>query len=68
MTSIGGYNCNQLLPHIDYDLIKNNPKKLCGFSDITALLNAIYAKTGIITYYGPHFFEFWDEKRTRVYC
>lgn len=44
MTSIGGYNCNQLLPHIDYDLIKNNPKKLCGFSDITALLNAIYAK------------------------
>ena len=62
MTSIGGYNCNQLLPHIDYDLIKNNPKKLCGFSDITALLNAIYAKTGIITYYGPHFSSFGMKK------
>ena len=54
-TVIGGYNSNQLLNKIDYKLIKKNPKLLCGFSDITALSNSIYEKTGIITYYGPHF-------------
>lgn len=55
LTGIGGFLSNQLLKYIDYDLIKKNPKILCGFSDITALLNAIYAKTGLITFYGPHF-------------
>ena len=44
----GGYNVNQILDRINYDLVKNNPKVICGFSDITALLNAVYAKTGII--------------------
>lgn len=55
MTIIGGANSNQLLPHLNYDLIKNNPKIFCGFSDITALENAIFARTGLVTYYGPHF-------------
>jgi muramoyltetrapeptide carboxypeptidase len=55
LTVIGGYNSNQLLKYIDYDLIKNNPKILCGFSDVTAVANAITAKTGMITYTGPHF-------------
>ena len=54
-TVIGGFNSNQLLPYLDYDLIKNNPKFFCGFSDITALLNAIYARTGLVTFSGPHF-------------
>lgn len=58
LTTIGGFNSNQLLPYIDYNLIKNNSKIICGFSDITALLNAIYVKSGIITYYGPHFSSF----------
>ena len=58
MTIIGGFNCNQLLKYIDYDLISNNPKILCGYSDITALQNAIYAKTGVVTYSGPHFSTF----------
>ena len=57
-TVIGGFNSNQLLSHIDYELIKNNPKIFCGFSDITALSNAIYAKTGLITYSGPHYSSF----------
>lgn len=57
-TVIGGYNVNQLLDYIDYDLIKNNPKILCGYSDITALQNAIYAKTGLVTYSGPHYCTF----------
>ncbi len=58
LTTIGGYNCNQLLRYIDYDLIASNPKRLCGYSDITALSCAIYAKTGLITYSGPHFSTF----------
>jgi len=62
ITVIGGFNSNQLLKYIDYDLIKNNPKIICGYSDITALANAIYAKSGLITYSGPHFFNFGDEK------
>ncbi len=55
---IGGSNSNQLLAHIDYDLIKRNPKIFCGFSDITALSNAIYHKTGLVTYSGPQFSSF----------
>lgn len=61
-TCIGGFNVNQILEYIDYAIIKNNPKILCGYSDITALLNAIYVKTGLVTYHGPHFssFGFYD--------
>ncbi|HCP09044.1 MAG TPA: LD-carboxypeptidase [Candidatus Moranbacteria bacterium] len=55
LTVIGGYNSNQLLKYIDYELIKKNPKIICGFSDVTALGNAITSKTGLITYMGPHF-------------
>jgi muramoyltetrapeptide carboxypeptidase len=55
LTAIGGYNVNQLLDGIDYDLIAANPKVLCGFSDITALGNAIFAQTGLVTYSGPHY-------------
>ncbi len=55
LTVIGGFNSNQLINKLDYRLIKKNPKIICGFSDITALSNAIYTKTGITTYYGPHF-------------
>jgi len=58
LTVIGGFNVNQILKYLDYDLIKNNPKIICGFSDITALSNAIYAKTGLVTYSGPHFSTF----------
>ncbi len=55
ITVIGGANSNQLLPYIDFDLIKKNPKIFCGFSDITTLVDSIYAKTGLVTFYGPHF-------------
>jgi muramoyltetrapeptide carboxypeptidase len=58
LTVIGGFNSNQLLGHIDYELMRDNPKIFCGYSDITALSNAIYAKTGLITYLGPHFSTF----------
>ncbi len=57
-TIIGGHSSNELLDYINYDIIAQNPKIFCGFSDITALLNAIYAKTNLTTYLGPHFSSF----------
>src|SRR5213079_2607753 len=58
LTALGGYNANQLLNYIDYDIIKANPKVFCGYSDSTAIHAAIYKKTGLITYYGPFFSSF----------
>ena len=58
LTVIGGFNSNELLPYLDWDLIAANPKVLCGFSDITALQNAILARTGLVTYSGPHWSSF----------
>jgi len=58
ITCLGGFNANQLLRYLDYDLIAKHPKIFCGFSDITALHNAIYAKTGLVTYHGPHYGTF----------
>ncbi len=62
LTVIGGFNSNQILPYINYDIIKENPKIICGYSDITILLDAIYTKTGLVTYYGPHFSSFGMKK------
>ena len=64
ITAIGGFNVNQILPYLDYELIKANPKILCGYSDITALLHAIYVKTGLVTYHGPHFSTFGFDVET----
>lgn len=61
LTVIGGFNSNQILKYLDWDLIKNNPKILCGYSDITALNNAIFAKTGLVSYSGPHYSTFGQE-------
>ncbi|MEM0154914.1 MAG: LD-carboxypeptidase, partial [Methanothrix sp.] len=58
LTVIGGFNSNEMLDYIDFDLIKGNPKPFCGFSDITALSDSIFARTGLVTYYGPHFSTF----------
>ena len=49
----GGYGSIRLLDKIDYELIKNNPKPFCGYSDITALLLMIYKNAGIETYHSP---------------
>lgn len=53
MSMIGGTNSNSMLPYIDYEAFKRNPKLVVGYSDATAILLALYAKTGITTYYGP---------------
>lgn len=55
---IGGFNCNQLLPYLDWNLIRKNPKIFIGYSDTTALHNAMLAKVGLITYYGPAYSTF----------
>ena len=49
----GGWGTPRLLPYLDYDLIRRNPKVVIGFSDITGLLNAIHKKTGLVTFHGP---------------
>ncbi|MDT7829847.1 LD-carboxypeptidase [Pricia sp. S334] len=49
----GGYGCTRILPMIDYENIRENPKALIGFSDVTALLNAIYQETGLVGFHGP---------------
>ena len=53
MAAIGGNNTNSILPYIDYDYLKAHPKVIIGYSDTTALLLGIYAKTGLVTFYGP---------------
>lgn len=53
MMSIGGNTATELLDGIDFEVIRRNPKIFCGISDGTVLLNAIFAKTGLITYHGP---------------
>ena len=58
IAAIGGFNSNQLLKYIDWELVKTNPKIFCGYSDITALSNGIYSKTGLVNYSGPSFSTF----------
>jgi len=53
LCTTGGYNSNGLLPYLNYDLIKNNPKIFVGLSDPTAIVNAIHKKTGLVTFHGP---------------
>jgi muramoyltetrapeptide carboxypeptidase len=53
MTLIGGNHSNQLLPLINFELIKDNPKVFIGYSDITVLHNAINTQSNLVTFYGP---------------
>ncbi|MBM7578599.1 S66 family peptidase [Jeotgalibacillus terrae] len=53
MSTIGGTNSNSMLPYLDYEAFRTSPKIIVGYSDATAVLLALYAKTGITTYYGP---------------
>src|SRR5687767_1211117 len=56
----GGWGSARLLPHLDFDVIRRNPKVLIGYSDITALLLSIHARTGLITFHGPIGLGRWD--------
>ena len=56
----GGSGAARTLPLIDYDNIRRNPKPLLGYSDITALHNAIYSQTGLVTFHGPNGSGSWS--------
>lgn len=56
----GGWGCARILPLLDYDEIAANPKPIVGYSDITALLLAIYARTGLVTFHGPVGVSTWQ--------
>ena len=61
LTMRGGWGCARMLDLLDYDIIAANPKIIMGFSDITSLVNAIYTKTGLITYHGPCGYSSWGD-------
>jgi muramoyltetrapeptide carboxypeptidase len=56
----GGSGGNRMLPLVDYELIRRNPKFLGGFSDLTALINAVHAKTGLVTFHAPMGASEWN--------
>ena len=60
LTVRGGWGCNRILPLLDYNLIRSHPKILLGYSDITSLLNAIYARSNIVTFHGPVGTSTWN--------
>ncbi len=51
----GGNNSNSTFEYLDYELIKKNPKIICGYSDITSITNMITEKTGLVTFSGTNF-------------
>ena len=55
----GGWGAARTLDHLDFDVIRQNPKVVIGYSDITSLLNAIYTKTGTPTFHGPNGTSRW---------
>jgi len=56
----GGWGSARVLPYLNFDVIRKNPKILLGYSDITALLLSVHAKTGLITFHGPNGMGRWD--------
>jgi len=60
LTVQGGWGCNRILPLLDYQLIRSHPKIIMGFSDITSLLLAIYARSGVVTFHGPVGISTWS--------
>ncbi len=61
VTTTGGWGSSRILPLLDYDLIRKNPKIIIGYSDITALLLAIYARSGLVTFHGPFGTSTWNK-------
>jgi len=56
----GGWGCNRILPLLDYDAIRAHPKLLMGYSDITSLLVAVYARCRMVTFHGPVGTSTWN--------
>ena len=61
MASAGGLTSNAILSWIDYRALRRQPKLIVGHSDITVILAAVYAQTGLLTCYGPHLISNFGE-------
>jgi muramoyltetrapeptide carboxypeptidase len=57
----GGWGCARILAFLDFEIIRQNPKVIMGFSDISSLLNAITLKTGLTTFHGPNGNASWND-------
>lgn len=57
----GGTGSVRLLPYLDLELIRHNPKVFCGYSDVTMLLHHLYKQTGLMTFHGPMLTTFQEE-------
>ena len=63
----GGWGTARILPWLDFDLIRQNPKALIGYSDITALHLAIQARTGLVTFHGPVGISAWGKRSLETF-
>ncbi|ULT26553.1 LD-carboxypeptidase [Sphingobacterium sp. E70] len=63
----GGSGTSRLLDRLDYKMIAQNPKILLGYSDITALILALYAKTGLVTFHGAVGISTWTKKLAEAF-
>jgi muramoyltetrapeptide carboxypeptidase len=63
----GGWGCSRMLPYLDYQLIRRNPKIIVGFSDITTLILGIHAQTGLVTFHGPQGLTSWLPDQTEYF-
>lgn len=56
----GGWGCNRILPLLDYRKSRSHPKIILGYSDITSLLLAVYARSRVVTFHGPVATSTWN--------
>jgi muramoyltetrapeptide carboxypeptidase len=63
----GGWGCNRILPLIDYEAVRAHPKILVGYSDITSLLIAFLARSGLVTFHGPVGTSTWNQFSTSYF-
>ena len=57
----GGWGCSRIVPYLDFERIRNNPKVYCGFSDNTTLHLAFLANSGLVSFHGPNGASEWNE-------
>jgi muramoyltetrapeptide carboxypeptidase len=63
----GGWGSNRILEHLNFDLVRKNPKVFCGFSDITSLHMAFYTQSGLHTFHGPVGKSVWNDYTTNAF-
>jgi len=63
----GGWGCSRILPYLNYQIIRQNPKIIIGFSDITSLILGINAHTQLVTFHGPNGLTSWRTTQTQYF-